>query len=61
MPTSRSAERDVALDVHNRYVVAGVINAQQQVVLAPHRVELDDLPIWSQRPLCSTDAVMPEA
>ena len=39
MLTSLFAERFVALDVHKRYVVIGAVNAQQQIVLAPRRVE----------------------
>ena len=51
MLTSPSAERFVAVDVHKHYVVAGAVTAQQQIVLAPRRVDLDDLPDWSQRSL----------
>jgi transposase len=61
MLTSLSAERCVALDVQKHYVVAGAVTAQQQVVLAPRRVDLDDLPDWSQRHLRPTDAVVLEA
>jgi hypothetical protein len=52
------AERFVALDVHKHSVVAGAVTAGQQVVLAPRRVNLDDLPDWSQRHLRPTDAVV---
>lgn len=61
MLTSPSVERFVALDVHKHYVVAGAVTAGQQVVLAPRRVDLDDLPDWSQRHLRPTDAVVLEA
>ncbi|GHO56131.1 IS110 family transposase [Ktedonobacter robiniae] len=56
-----SGERFVALDVHKHYVVVGAVNTTQQVVLSPRRVDLDDLPSWSQQHLCSTDAVVLEA
>lgn len=49
MLTSCSTERFVALDVHKHYVVVGAVNAQQQVVLAPRRIELDDLSNWSRQ------------
>jgi transposase len=61
MLTSPSVERFVALDVHKHYVVAGAVTAGQQVVLAPRRVNLEDLPEWSQRHLRPTDAVVLEA
>ena len=56
-----SGERYVALDVHKQYVVVGAVNALQQVVLAPRRVDLDDFSSWSQQHLRSTDAVVLEA
>src|SRR5947209_6052017 len=56
-----SGERYVALDVHKQYVVVGAVNAHQQVVLAPRRVDLDDFSCWSQQHLRSTDAVVLEA
>jgi transposase len=61
MFASLSAERFVALDVHKHYVVVGAVNAGQQIVLSPRRVDLDDLRSWSQQHLCSTDAVVLEA
>ena len=61
MLASVSGERFVALDVHKHYVVVGAVNASQQVVLSPRRVDLDDLPSWSQHHLCITDAVVLEA
>lgn len=56
-----SAERFVALDVHKRYVVVGAVNARQQIVLSPRRVDLDDFLFWSQQHLRPTDAVVLEA
>ncbi len=61
MLASLSGERSVALDVHKQYVVVGAVNAQQQVVLSPRRVDLDDFLSWSQQHLRSTDAVVLEA
>lgn len=61
MLASLSGERSVALDVHKRYVVVGAVNAQQQVVLPPRRVDLDDFLSWGQQHLRVTDAVVLEA
>jgi transposase len=61
MLTSPSVARFVALDVHKHYVMVGAVTAQQHIVLAPRRVDLDDLPDWSQRYLRPTDAVVLEA
>jgi transposase len=61
MLTPSSAERFVALDVHKRYVVVGAVNASQQIILSPRRVDLDDFLCWSQQHLRSTDAVVLEA
>src|SRR5215472_15763192 len=61
MLASLSGERSVALDVHKHYVVVGAVNTQQQVVLSPRRVDLDDFLSWSQQHLRSTDAVVLEA
>lgn len=47
--------------MHKHYVVAGAVTAGQQVILAPRRVDLVDLPDWSQRHLRPTDAVVLEA
>lgn len=61
MLASISAERFVALDVHKQYVVVGAVNAGQQIVLSPRRVDLDDFLFWSQQHLRPTDAVVLEA
>jgi hypothetical protein len=61
MLASVSAERFVGLDVHKRYVVIGAVNAGQQIVLNPRRIDLDDFLSWCQQHLRSTDAVVLEA
>jgi transposase len=53
--------RFVALDVHKRYAVAAAIDAEQRVVLKPHRIALDDIVAWARRHLQPTDAVVLEA
>jgi hypothetical protein len=35
-------ERHVAVDLHKHYVVVGAVNARQEIVLQPRRVELDE-------------------
>ena len=54
-------ERYVALDVHRDYIVVGAVNAQQEVVLAPRRLSLDELLPWAQWHLQASDAVVLEA
>lgn len=53
--------RFVALDVHKRYAVAAASDAEQRVVLKPHRIALDDIVAWARRHLQPTDAVVLEA
>jgi hypothetical protein len=53
--------RFIAIDLHKRYAVIGGVNAQQQVILPPRRVEIDELATWTQKHLLSTDEVVLEA
>jgi len=45
-------ERFVGLDVHKRHVVVAAVNSQQQVILAPHKISVEDLRP-GQQPTCS--------
>jgi transposase len=54
-------ERYLALDVHKHYVVAGGVNAQQQVILPPRRLDLGEWATWFPKHLHPTDAVVLEA
>lgn len=58
---SQTVDRFVALDVHKHYVVAGAVNAQQEVVLRPRRVPFTRFAGWIARHLRPTDAVVIEA
>ena len=53
--------RFIAIDMHKHYAVVGWVNAQQQVILPPRRVEIDELATWTQKYLLSTDEVVLEA
>ena len=41
-------ERYVAVDLHKAYVMVGGVNARQEVVLPPRRLELDAWPRWAK-------------
>lgn len=56
-----SFERYLALDIHKHYVVVGGVNAQQQMVLPPRRLDLGEWALWLPKHLCPTDAVVLEA
>jgi transposase len=54
-------ERYVAVDLHKAYVMVGGVNARQEVVLPPRRLELDAWPRWAQANLKKTDALVVES
>jgi len=56
-----SFERYLALDVHKYYVVVGGVNAQQQVILPPRRLDLGEWAVWMPKHLHPTDAIVLEA
>jgi transposase len=53
-------ERYLALDIHKEYVLAGGMNARQEWVLQPRRVEMGKLREWAAANLHSGDAVVLE-
>lgn len=53
--------RFVALDVHKRYIVAAAIDAEQNIVLRPRRVRLEEFEGWASAHLEPTDSVVLEA
>ena len=53
--------RFIGLDVHKDYVVLGAVNAEQQVVVRPHRLSFAEFELWIQQHLLATDAVVLEA
>ncbi len=53
--------RYIAIDLHKRYVMIGGIDAQQQVVLPPRKVDLHRWAAWAEAHLTSNDAIVLEA
>jgi transposase len=53
--------RYLGVDLHKHYLVIGGVNARQEGVLAPRRIELDDWPAWAQAHLRKTDVLVVEA
>ncbi len=47
--------------MHKHYLVIGGVNARQEVVLAPRRIELDEWLAWAKPHLCSDDVLVVEA
>lgn len=61
MPSpSSSARRFVALDIHKHYLVVAALDAHQQIVLQPKRVEVAEFATWSQQHLHADDQVVLE-
>ena len=60
-PPLSSFERYLALDLHRDYVVAGAVNARQEIILPPRRIEWAQWDAWRQANLRPTDAVVLEA
>jgi|GEM_PF-805070 len=54
-------ERYLALDVHKHYLVAGGVNAQQEIVMPPRRFDFGEWAVWSGKHLRPTDALVLEA
>jgi transposase len=53
--------RCVGIDLHKHFVVVAAVDAAQQVLLKPRRIDLDDFPAWAEAHLGSEDAVVLEA
>lgn len=58
---ARPKQRHVALDIHKHYSVVAGVNRDGQVVLAPVRVEHEDLEGWLKKNLQSADRVVIES
>ena len=54
-------ERYLALDIHKHYVVVGGVNAQQQMILPPRRLDLGEWAVWLPKHVHPTDAIVLEA
>jgi transposase len=60
-PLPPSYERYLAVDLHKHYVVIGGLNAQQEMILSPRRIDLSDWPAWARTRLCKSDILVVEA
>ena len=54
-------ERFIGIDLHKHYLVVGGVNAGQEVVVPPRRVNLENWLKWATANLKPTDAVVLEA
>ena len=59
-PRTRPIQRYIALDIHKEYVVAGGMNASQEWILPPRKLEMSRFEEWAKRHLCESDAVVIE-
>lgn len=48
------------MDIHKNYVIAAAVDAQQQVILKPTRIEMAHLPEWAAQHLTLKDQVVLE-
>jgi transposase len=60
-PDATLSTRFLAMDLHKHYAVIGGVNAQQQVILTPRRVEMDELNTWVHKHLLPSDEIVLEA
>jgi transposase len=59
-PITRPLQRYIALDIHKEYLVAGGMNAGQEWILPPRRIEIHKFEEWARKNLCKTDGVVIE-
>lgn len=57
---TRGTQRYIALDIHKEYVLVGGMNARQEWVIQPRRIEIGRFREWGMKNLCDTDAVVIE-
>jgi transposase len=57
---SSEIERHIALDIHKEYVMAGGMNAAQEWVMRPRRIEMHQFRTWAGNNLRAGDAVVIE-
>jgi transposase len=57
---SREIERYIALDIHKEYVMVGGMNALQEWVIRPRRIEMHQFRNWAVNNLRAGDAVVIE-
>lgn len=59
-PRTRAIQRYIALDIHREYVLAGGMDASQEWILPPRKLEMSRLEEWAKKNLCESDAVVIE-
>lgn len=57
---TRGIQRYIALDIHKEYVLAGGMNAAQEWVMPPRRIEMGKFREWAGKNLDEGDAVVIE-
>ena len=57
---TRVVQRYIALDIHKEYVLAGGMDASQEWLLPPRKIEMGRFREWAMKNLCDTDAVVIE-
>ncbi|HEX9839606.1 MAG TPA: IS110 family transposase [Anaerolineales bacterium] len=57
---TRPIRHYIALDIHKEYVLAGGMDARQEWLLPPRRIEISKLGEWAEKNLCESDAVVIE-
>jgi transposase len=57
---SKDIQRYIALDIHKEYVMVGAMNAAQEWVIHPRRVEMLRFRSWAEKNLRAGDAVVLE-
>jgi transposase len=60
MSQNAPPSRFVGLDVHKHYLIAAAVDAEQNVVLHPRRIQLAHLDDWMRKALTPQDAVVLE-
>ena len=58
--STRPMERYIALDIHKEYVLAGGMNAGQEWVMQPRKIEMGKFREWAAKNLHAGDAVVIE-
>lgn len=53
--------RFLGLDVHKSHIVAAAVDGQQNVVLTPRRIHIDEFEVWAAKNLKVSDSVVLEA
>ena len=59
-PRTRPIQRYIALDIHKEYMLVGGMNAGQEWVLPPRKLEMSRFEEWATKHLCESDAVVIE-